>query len=289
MKPPPFEYLRAESVTDVWNALDQGDDVKVIAGGQSLVPLLSLRLASPSLLVDIGGLDELKGVQCDGQTLRLGALTRHVEVETHPLVSVHAPLLACAASWVAHPQVRNRGTLGGSVAHGDSAAELPAALLALDAVVIASSREGQRRIKASDFFASLFTTVLAPGELVSAVEVAVQPALSSWGFEEFARRRGDYAIGGAAVYAERHSDGRCKTVRAGLIAAGPTPRLAPCVSERMTDQVIHAAIISDVVEEAMQQVMTSANVHASSDYRKTIVAEMLRRALTSAFTRDEAA
>ncbi|WP_330474616.1 FAD binding domain-containing protein [Terrabacter sp. C0L_2] len=289
MKPPSFDYLRASSLDEVWNALNRDDDVKVIAGGQSLVPLLSLRLASPSLLVDITQLKELMGISCDSNVLRIGALTRHTTVEKHPLIVAQAPLLAQAASWVAHPQIRNRGTLGGAVAHGDSAAEFPAALLALDATIIAWSRGGERRIPAPNFFEAYFTTALAHDELLAAVELPVGRAGATWGFEEFARRRGDYAIGGAAVYAERGGDGVCRAVRAGLLAAGPAPCLAPGLAESMVGRVVDAHLIDCAVAAALGQLTPGANVHGGSEYRRAVIGEMLRRALASAFELGEVA
>lgn len=289
MKPPPFDYLSASTLDDVWEALDQDDDVKVIAGGQSLVPLLNLRFASPSLLVDITRLDKLKGVGFDGAVLRINALTRHIEVEKLALVVEQAPLLARAASWVAHPQIRNRGTLGGSVAHSDAAAEFPAALLALDATMVVWSRGGERRIQATDFFNSYFTTALAPGELLAAVDLPVGAPGASWGFAEFARRRGDYAIGGAAVYAERSDDGVCRLVRAGLLAAGPAPCLAPGLGESLVGQTVDARLIDGAVRATLEQLTPGENVHGSSEYRRIVIGEMLRRALTSAFNLGEAA
>lgn len=289
MKPPPFDYLRAESLADVWDALDRDSDVKLIAGGQSLVPLLSLRFASPSALVDISGLQELKGVASDGEVLKLGALTRHVDVVSSPLVRVGAPLLSTAASWVAHAQIRNRGTIGGSVAHADAAAELPAALLALDATVVAWSREGERRIPVRDFFESYFTTALTPKELIAAVELRVERQESGWAFEEFARRRGDYAIGGAAVYVETTDDGLCQVARAGLISAGPAPCLAEGLDGVLLGNRVGPALIRQAVDAAMRRMSSSANVHGSAEYRTKVIGEMLRRALTQAFAVGEAA
>ncbi|QIX26963.1 xanthine dehydrogenase family protein subunit M [Nocardioides sp. JQ2195] len=289
MKPPPFDYLRATSLDEVWDALDSDDDVKVIAGGQSLVPLLSLRFASPSLLVDITALDELGGISTDGDVLRVGALSRHVQVEKHPLILDRTPLLARAASWVAHAQIRNRGTFGGSVAHSDSAAEFPAALLALDATMIVRSRAGERRVRAADFFHAYFTTALTPTELLTAVEVPIARSGSSWGFEEFARRRGDYAIGGAAVYVERDPDDTCRVVRAGLLAAGPAPCLAPRLEDVLVGNVVDAGRINDAVRSAMARVNPGENVHGASEYRRDVIGEMLRRALASAFNLEEVA
>lgn len=286
MKPPPFDYLRASSFDEVWDALAD-DDAKVIAGGQSLIPLLSLRFASPSTLVDITRLTDLKGLTLREKTLRIGALTRHSELERSELVRAECPLLACAASWVAHPQIRNRGTIGGSVAHSDSAAEFPAALLALDATMVARSRAGERRIPSSDFFSSYFTTALMPGEILTALEVPVRRPGSSWGFEEFARRRGDYAIGGAAVHAERADDGTCRSVRAGLIAAGPAPALAPGLAEALVGHVVDEALIRAVVDAVIERITPGENVHGTSEYRRDVIGEMLRRALAAAFDEEE--
>lgn len=282
MKPPPFDYLRASCLDEVWDALAD-DDAKVIAGGQSLVPLLSLRFASPSVLVDIGRLSELKGVAVSGSTLRIGALTRHSEIEKSDLIRAECPLLASAASWVAHPQIRNRGTIGGSVAHSDSAAEFPAALLALGATMVARSRTGERRVRASEFFRSYFTTTLELGELLTAIEVPVRLRGSIWGFEEFARRRGDYAIGGAAVHAERAEDGTCRDVRAGLIAAGPAPSLAPGLAEALVGHEVDEQRIRTAVDGVLEQLTPGENVHGTAEYRRDVIGEMLRRALTSAF------
>ncbi|PCK23171.1 FAD binding domain-containing protein [Rhodococcus qingshengii] len=289
MKPPPFDYLRASNLEEVWDALDRDEDVKLIAGGQSLVPLMNLRLASPSLLVDITRLKALQGVTSQSSVLRIGALTRHAEIERHPLVVDQAPLLSQAASWVAHAQIRNRGTLGGSVAHSDSAAELPAALLALDATMVARSRGGERRIPAREFFGSYFTTALVPGELLTAVELPVALPSATWGFAEFARRRGDYAIGGAAVYADRGPDQVCRVVRAGLLAAGPAPCLAPGLGESMVGRVVDAGLISRTVESTLAQLSPGENVHGTVEYRRDIIGEMLRRALASAFQLGEVA
>lgn len=288
MKPPLFDYVRAASLDDVWDVLDD-DDAKVIAGGQSLVPLLSLRFASPSVLVDITRLPELSGVTLAGSTLRIGALTRHCEIETSELVRQECPLLSRAASWVAHPQIRNRGTMGGSVAHSDSAAEFPAALLALGATMVARSRAGERRIAADGFFDAYFTTALEPGEILVAIEVPVRQVGSSWGFEEFARRRGDYAIGGAAVQAVRGTDGICQAVRAGLIAAGPAPSLAPGLDETLIGNVVDSAMIRSAVDGVLTRLTPGENVHGTVEYRREVIGEMLRRALASAFDLGETA
>lgn len=199
MKPAPFAYARARSLDEVFDTLDRhGDDARLLAGGQSLLPTLNLRLSAPSLLLDITGLAELRGIseRPDG-TLVLGALTRHAMLATDPLVARRAPLLAQAAPHIAHAAIRNRGTLGGSLALADPAAELPACAVALDATIVARGRDGERRIAASDFFQALYTTDLRPGELIVALEIP--PADHRTVLLELARRHGDYAIVGLAA------------------------------------------------------------------------------------------
>src|SRR6201992_1858966 len=203
MKASAFSYARA---TSVGNALEllaaHGDGAKVLSGGQSLMPAMNLRLLSPDLLVDIGGLDELRGIQLAGGKLRIGALTRHVELLNSTEVAAHAPLLTEAIAHVAHPAIRNRGTLGGSLAHADRASELPACQLALDATIIVRGQAGERRIAAADFFTGIYETALSSDELLVAVELPVAQKDSSHFFHEFARRHGDYAIVGLATRAK---------------------------------------------------------------------------------------
>lgn len=196
MKPPAFEYERPRTVVEAIALLDRyGEEAKLIAGGQSLLPLLNFRLAEPERLIDIDGLEELAYIEV-GEVLRIGALTRTAELLRSAAVTSWAPLLVEAAAHVAHPQIRNRGTVGGSVAHADPAAELPAALLALDASFVASSAAGEREIAASEFFQGVYTTALEPNEMV--VEIRVPPTPGPSAFEEFARRSGDFAIGAVA-------------------------------------------------------------------------------------------
>src|SRR3954453_21766694 len=202
MKASAFEYARATSVSNALELLHaQGDRAKVLSGGQSLMPAMNLRLISPELIIDIGELTELRGIAVTEETLRIGALTRHVELARSGEIAAHAPLLAEAIAHVAHPAIRNRGTLGGSLAHADPASELPACMLALNAAVIVRGQGGERRIAAEDFFTGIFQTALSPEELLVAVELPVARKNSSHFFHEFARRHGDYAILGLAAQA----------------------------------------------------------------------------------------
>jgi len=204
MKPAPFAYARAGSLAEVFDLLDaHGSDARILAGGQSLLPTLALRLSSPALLVDIGAIDGLRGISETGDGMRgmvrIGALTRHVEVLESPLVAKRLPLLARALPHVAHAAIRNRGTLGGSLALADPAAELPACMLALDATLVIAHRDGERRVASKDFFRGLYDTALAPGEVLVAAEIPAQPEGARIWFDEFSRRHGDYAIAGLAA------------------------------------------------------------------------------------------
>src|SRR5882672_5609688 len=202
MKAAAFAYARATSVS---NALDllaaHGDRAKVLSGGQSLMPAMNLRLISPEMIVDIGALAELRGIAVRGNTLLIGALTRHVDLLKSPEIAAHAPLLAEAVAHVAHPAIRNRGTLGGSLAHADPASELSACMLALEATMVVHGGDGERRIAAADFFQGIFQTALSAEELLIAIELPTMRKNSAHFFHEFARRHGDYAIAGIAAQA----------------------------------------------------------------------------------------
>lgn len=205
MKAAPFAYVRARSLDEVFDLLaEHGTEARILAGGQSLMPMLALRVASTSLLIDIGGLKDLCGVEERGGTVMIGALARHAELEASELVAKRLPLIARAMPHIAHVAIRNRGTLGGSLAHADPAAQLPACMLALDATMIAVSRAGERRIAAGDFFQGLYSTALADGELLARIEIAATPALTRVHFAQFSRRHGDFAMVGLAAQARAH-------------------------------------------------------------------------------------
>src|ERR1700726_2425329 len=202
MKASAFAYARATSVVNALELLvAHGDKAKVLSGGQSLMPAMNLRLISPELIVDIGELAELRGIAVNGDTLKIGALTRHVDLQRSPDVAGHAPLLTEAIAHVAHPAIRNRGTIGGSLAHADPASELPACMVALNATIVVRGPKGERRVAARGFFTGIYETVLSPQELLVGVEVPVARKSSAHFFNEFARRHGDYAIVGLAAQA----------------------------------------------------------------------------------------
>lgn len=282
MKPAAFDYVVATSVDDAVSLCSAEEEAKFIAGGQSLIPLLNLRFASPTLLVDISRIAELRGIERVGDKVVIRALTRHVDIEKAPIVREAVPLLSAAAEWVAHPQIRNRGTIGGSVAHSDTAAEFPAVLLAIGATIVARSARGERRIASTDFFRSHYQNALEHGEILVSLECPVADEWTRWGFSEFARRKGDYAIGGAAVSLRLDEQGRCVSVRAGLIAAGSGPTLAEGLDE-LVGRVADASAISAAVDKATVSLNPGATTHGTNEYRRAVVAESLRRALHQAF------
>src|ERR1700712_268844 len=226
MKASAFSYARATSVLNALELLAaHGDRAKVISGGQSLMPMMNLRLISPELLVDIGELAELRGIAVTGGVIRIGALTRHAELARSSEIAVHAALLSQAIAHVAHPAIRNRGTLGGSLAHADPASELPACMLALNATIIIRGQAGERGVAAQDFFTGIYETALSPEELLVAVELPAKPKNAAYFFHEFARRHGDYAILGLAAQAAIEAD-VFTDLRLAFFAVGDRPVLA---------------------------------------------------------------
>lgn len=200
MKAPPFGYVKARELGQVFDLLDQhGDEAKILAGGQSLIPSLNLRLSRPTLLIDINAIADLQGIRETAETIVVGALTTHVALEKSPIISRYVPLVAAAMPHIAHPAIRNRGTIGGSLAFADPAAELPACATALDATFILRGRSGERRVKAAGFFHGLFETDLRPGEILAAIEFPKATAGHRFAFSELARRHGDYAMIGLAA------------------------------------------------------------------------------------------
>jgi carbon-monoxide dehydrogenase medium subunit len=268
MKASAFAYARATSVDDALELLaTHGDRAKVLSGGQSLMPAMNLRLLAPKLIVDIGGLAELKGIAVVGAALRIGALTRHVDLLNSPEIAAHAPLLAEAVAHVAHPAIRNRGTLGGSLAHADPAAELPACMLALEATIIVRGRSGERRIAAKDFFEGILQTALSAEELLVAVELPVAQENSGYFFYEFSRRHGDYALAGVAAQAVKQAS-VLSDLRLAFFAVGDRPILAkaadalinvPVTAERLSEA--SAALALELHPQEDQQASASMRSH----------------------------
>jgi carbon-monoxide dehydrogenase medium subunit len=282
MIPAKFEYVRPSSVSDAISALaDGGDDAKVIAGGQSLLPLLRLRLAYPDILVDVGGLDELRGVADNGDHLLIGARTTHYQVVHDPLIAEHCGLLAQAASTVADPAVRHRGTRGGSIAHADPAGDLPAVILALNATIVAAGPGGQREIAASDFFVDYLTTALDPGEVLTGIRV---PKLGSdWGYryEKFHRTAQAWATVGVAALVRR-SNGEVAEARVGLTNMGSVPLRAAAVEAALAGARASSESLRAAAQSAAEGTQPPADLHGAPDYRRHLARVLTGRALEAA-------
>jgi carbon-monoxide dehydrogenase medium subunit len=266
----PFEYVRASSVSDVLALLaEHGEDAKLLAGGHSLLPMMKLRLASPAVLVDIARVPGLAGISVDGDDLMIGACTRHAAVAGSADVLADAPLLARAAGLVGDPQVRHRGTIGGSLVHADPAADLPMAALALDARLEVTGANGARTVPVDEFFQGFFETAVRADEFLSAIRVPRRPGIG-WGYEKFTRRANDWAIVGAATV-----DGRIA-----LANMGPTPLRARAAE----DALKNGASIADAAALAADGTSPGADIHADEQYRAHLARVLTRRALESAAT-----
>ena len=285
MKASAFAYARATSLT---NALDMlaahGDRAKVLSGGQSLMPAMNLRLISPELIVDIGELAELRGIAVKGDVLTIGALTRHVDLLRSTEIAAHAPLLAEAIAHVAHPAIRNRGTIGGSLAHADPASELPACMLALGATVIVRGTGGERRIAAEEFFTGIYETALSSQELLVAVELQVAQNFAHF-FHEFARRHGDYAIVGLAAQA-RVNDGTFAGLRLGFFAVGDRPLLAKAAS-KLIGVAVTPAVLVEAARALDDELDPQGDQEASPAMRRHLAKVLLARGVAALLQRPD--
>jgi len=290
VKPPPFEYHDPRTLEEALGLLaEHGDEAKVLAGGQSLVPLLNFRLARPERLVDLNGVAELDYLRFENGTLRIGAMTRHSALERSPEVAERVPLLTEAVKLVGHVQIRNRGTVGGSVAHADPAAELPVAFAALGARFHARSQGGRRSFSPEELFLTHLTTALAPDELLTEIELPLPPPGSGFAFLEFARRHGDFALGGAAVQVALGGDGRCEQAAIALLGAAPTPLRRPEVESSLAGRALDEATAAEAARQAADDLKPSGDIHGSGEYRRGLAEVLLRRALLKAAERSQAA
>jgi aerobic carbon-monoxide dehydrogenase medium subunit len=288
MKAAAFAYARAESVDDALQLLAaHGDSAKVLSGGQSLMPAMNLRLISPELIVDIGGISELRRIVVTSDILSIGALTRHVDLQRSPEIATYAPLLAEAIAHVAHPAIRNRGTLGGSLAHADPAAELPACMLALDATIVVRGGGGERRIAAGDFFQGIFQTALSAEELLVAVELPLSRRNAVHFFHEFARRHGDYAIAGLAAHSTVKA-GVFSNLQLAFFAIGDRPVLARAAS-RLIDKAISPELLSGVSGALGEELDPQDDQQASSAMRRHLAKVLFTRCVATMLGRPELA
>ncbi|MEX2180433.1 MAG: xanthine dehydrogenase family protein subunit M [Gemmatimonadaceae bacterium] len=285
MKPAAFIFHRAATLDDALALLADHPEAKPLAGGQSLIPAMNFRLAHPAALVDLNGVRELAGIAAtaDGG-LRIGAMTRHLAVERSDLVRQRSPLLAETMPHVAHPQIRSRGTIGGSLAHADPSAELPAVMIALDARFQLRARGADRWVRATDFFTGLFATALAPGELLTAIEIPSRAARAGSAFLEVARRHGDYALAGVAVELSLDAAGRISRAWIALLSVGDGPVLT-AASGSLVGQDASAANILATAELVRAEVDPPSDIHADAAYRRQLAAVLTRRALTIAAER----
>ncbi|MDP3082256.1 MAG: FAD binding domain-containing protein [Rubrivivax sp.] len=279
MKSPAFDYRRAESTEQVFEWLTrEGDSARVLAGGQTLLATLNLRLSAPALLIDIGGLDALRGITLQGNVLRIGALARHVDVEESALVARHAPLLAQAAPHIGHRAIRNLGTFGGALAYADPAAEWPACVLALGGTLVLGGPRGERRVAAQDFFQGIYSTALAADELLLACELPCLAAGEHQHFSELARRHGDYAVAGLAACA-RPGNGGLQDLRLVFLSLGDRPLRAP-----RTEALLQAGPVTDerlaAAEAALrEEIEPFADLTHSVAAKRQLAATLMRRAV----------
>ena len=283
MKPAPFRYVAARSLEQALALkAELGDEARFLAGGQSLVPTMNFRLTQPTMLIDINPLDELAGIRNGSDTLRIGALTRYRSLERDPMTAVKLPLIAEALPVIAHPQIRNRGTIGGNLAHADPASEMPAIVLTLGGRLHAQSVRGERWIEARDFFVGALTTALESDEMLTEVELPVAEEDSGACFLEMSRRRGDFAIIGVACMVRLDAQGECIEARIGLCNAADGPVYANEASSSLVGKKLGEGEIAEAAALVQGAIDPGGSIHASKDYQRHIAGVLTARALTTA-------
>src|SRR5262245_13908854 len=280
MKLPPFEYAAPTTLKDAVALLAaHAGDAKAIAGGQSLVPMLAFRVASPALLVDLRRIPDLDRIAVSPEGVRLGAMVRWRDIEDDVRLKTAHPLLRAAVAHVAHYQVRNRGTVGGSLAHADPAAELPGIAVTCEAEIAVMGASGTRVIRAADFFLGPLMTALAADEIIVEIRLPAWPRRRRWGFQEFARRRGDFAMAGAALYYDEDAGGNAVNPHVGVIGVGDIPQRLAEVEALLEGRVVDEAGIALAEKAAAASVNPADDIHASAAYRRALTGTMVERAL----------
>jgi carbon-monoxide dehydrogenase medium subunit len=286
MIPPSFEYLRPKTVPEAVAMLQQhGDEAKILSGGQSLIPMMKLRLARPAVLVDINRISGLSYVKEEGGYLKIGGLTREAELEASPLVRSKYPILFDTANVIADPQVRNMATVGGNLAHGDPANDHPATMVALGAQVIATGPKGERVIAIEDFFVSLFATALQHEEILTEIRIPVPPARSGGAYLKLERKVGDFATAAVAAQLALDERGVCQKVGVGLTNVGPAPVKARKAEEFLRGKKPDESNIAQAAQLAADESTPSPDLRGPVDYKKGLVKELTKRALTRALER----
>jgi CO/xanthine dehydrogenase FAD-binding subunit len=284
MKPAPFRYVAAKTIEQALALkAEHGDEARFLAGGQSLVPTMNFRLTQPEILIDINPLAELAGVTNGAaDRLRIGALTRYRALERDPAIERKLPLIHEALPHIAHPQIRNRGTIGGNLAHADPASEMPAIVLTMGGRLRAQSVKGERWIDAADFFVGALTTALEPDEMLMEVELPVAAPHSGSCFVEMSRRRGDFAIIGVACILRVDETGKCSEARIGLCNAGDGPVFAVAASQSLVGKPIGRADIAEAAALVQRDIDPGGSIHASKEFQRHIAGVLTGRALTAA-------
>lgn len=283
MKLPPFEYAAPTTLDEAIALLAaSGGTAKAVAGGQSFFPVMAFRLASPSLIVDLRKIPGLGSIEIDAQGVRLGAKVRWRDILDDERLATSHPLLRAAISHVAHYQIRNRGTVGGSLAHADPAAEMPGIAVACDAKIVLAGSSGRRIVAAADFFTAALSTVLADDELIVEIRLPAWPANRRWAFEEFALRRGDFAIAGVAVFYDQDASGRAINSHMGVIGACTRPHRLAQAEAALNGKTINAAAMKAAAEAASAEVDPPGDLHASAAYRRSLVGTLIERTLQRA-------
>jgi carbon-monoxide dehydrogenase medium subunit len=287
MKPAPFAYLAPQEIDEALELLEQhGDEAKILAGGQSLMPLLSLRLARPGVIVDINRLANLAFIRTRVDAgLTLGALTRQRALERSPDVASQSPLLSATMPFIAHFQIRNRGTLGGSLAHADPAAELPAVALILEAELVLRSARAERVVQAKDFFLGYMTTTMEPNELLTEIRIPALRPKAGWAIEEVARRRGDLGLVGVAIMVELNGNNACQDARIALFGVGEKPERMKRAEQWVRGKAVREIQLAAVAQAVSDDLRPLSDVHASAEYRKEVAGVLTRRALENALNR----
>jgi carbon-monoxide dehydrogenase medium subunit len=288
MKPAPFEYIAPASLEEALEAVQvHGYDGKLLAGGQSLIPVMNFRLAQPAVIIDLNRMQELTGLDADAQgTLRAGAMVRHSFLEHSEMIAQVAPLISEVMPFIAHPQIRNRGTIGGSLAHADPAAELPVIMVTLGAKFRLQRRGGERWIRAVDFYQSLFMTALEPEEILVEIAIPPQPTNSGYAFTELARRHGDYAQVGVAALITIDENGVCRDLRLVFLNVGEIPMVAVKAAEMLVGEIPTPELISAAAELASkQEIDPMGDIHATADYKRHLATVLGKRTLQRAVVR----
>ncbi|MFC4767742.1 FAD binding domain-containing protein [Effusibacillus consociatus] len=286
MKPSSFDYYRPSSVAEAFQLLtESGDEGKLIAGGQSLVPILNMRLSAPECLIDINGLQDLNYIRHEGGWIKIGALTRQRDVEKSDLIREKCPLLSEAVPFIGHMQTRNRGTVGGSVVHADPTAELPLSLLAINATAVIQSAEESREVELSDFFITYLTTDIMPGELLTEVRIPVESVPKGYSFQEYSRRHGDFALVAAGCVLDTDSEGRITFARLTLGGVDAIPVLAEDAVDILVGEKLTGSLLEEAGRIAAANVDPEGDLHGSRKYRLHLAQVFAKKAIQTAYQR----